>query len=108
MSVYTSTNALHYKAGYASSLFSQKRSSIKENAKKIDTLLRSETLEIHNRSGQAIMNSPPSKIAPQTILRSSVVRDYLTTKEKANWFYLLHPGRFFFMWIFLGLLAALS
>lgn len=108
MSAYTSTTAIHYKAGYVAPRLSQKRSSSKEQANKIDILLHSDALDIHSRSGQAIMNSPPSKIAPKVLLSSGVVRHCVTTQEKAIWHYLLRPGHFFFIWVFLGLLAALN
>ena len=108
MSVYSSTNTLHYKAGNRSSRFSQKRSLRGENTQQIEMLLQSDALDIQSRSGQAIMNSPPNKIGPTAILCSGVTRHYVTTQEQAIWHYLLRPGRFFFIWLFLGLLAALS
>jgi len=108
MSVYTSTSALNYKTGYAHSQLSQKRSSIKKNSKKIEALFSPDALDIHNRSGKAIMNSPPIKITGKTILHSNVVRHYIATEEKMIWCYLLRPGRFFFMWLLLSLLAVLA
>ena len=108
MSVYTSTSALNYKAGYAHFQLSQKRSSIKENSKKIDALFSPDALDIHNRSGKAIINSPPLKITGKTILHSNVVRHYMTTQEKMIWRYLLRPGRSFFMWLLLSLLGGLA